>query len=85
MRHPCTACCLLSDAMYSAFGLSLQAAIFSFQNNDRYWEDAKMFRPERFLANSSERASSLPAFCAFGDVSSAGHAIWISAPMPRAP
>ena len=85
MRHPCTACCLLSDAMYSASGLSLQAANFSFQNNDKYWEDAKIFRPERFLANSSERASSLPAFCAFGDVSSAGHATWMSAPVQWLP
>ena len=65
MRHPLTP--------------NSQAAIFSFQNNEQYWQDAKTFKPERFLAkaDSSERASSLPAFCAFGDVRPHGHAMLI--------
>jgi cytochrome P450 len=57
----------------------MQAAIFSFQNSDTYWEDAQTFRPERFLAqpNISERAFTLPAFCAFGDVSPSGRGVSI--------
>jgi cytochrome P450 len=51
--------------------VDMQAAIFSFQNSNKYWENAQTFKPERFLAQSSksERAPTLPAFCAFGDVS----------------
>lgn len=83
MRYPCTTCCLPSGAIHHRLSLNLQAAIFSFQNSDKYWEDAQMFRPERFLAkpDNSERASSLPAFCAFGDVSSCAYAIYICSMM----
>lgn len=50
-------------------GSYINAAIFSFQNSEKYWKDASKFEPERFLAEPfmPERAYNNPAFCAFGD------------------
>lgn len=44
----------------------MQAASFSFHNNEKYWKNADKFQPERFM---TEKGTSMAAFCAFGDVS----------------
>lgn len=48
----------------------MQTAQFSFQNNQKYWQDADKFLPERFLM-AEQGAAASPAWAPFGDVSAA--------------